>query len=745
MTGRKTKTAAKAAVKTAGRGTRLAKAARPAAKAKPAAGQKLATRVKAAIEGKAAKGASKRGAAANPLLAPWTTPFEMPPFDRIRAGHFLPAFEKVFAQNLREIEVIANRKARPTFANTIEALERSGRGRARVASVFFRLARTDADDEIRAIERNIAPRWAKHMMRIEQNARLFRRVDALMRSKDELGLGDEQARVLERYHRAFVRAGAALDAKARKRLAAIAGRLAGLGTTFNQNVLADEQGFVLVLETENDLAGLPEAVRAAAAQTAAERGHEGKHAVTLARSSIEPFLQFSARRDLREQAYKAWRQRGANGGASDNRRAVAEIMALRAERARLLGFATPAEAELDFSMAKTPQNVRKLLMEVWTPAKTRAAEERAELQGAVRAEGGNFEVGGADWRYYSEKVRKAKYDVDEAEVKPYLQLDNVIAAAFDVAQRLFGVKVEERKGLPAYHPEVRTFEVTGADGRHLGLFLGDYFARPSKSSGAWKASFRDQHKLDPAEERPIVVNVMSFAKAAPGEPALLSIDDARTLFHEFGHALHSLLSDVTYPMVSGTSVERDFVELPSQLYEHWIMHPEVLRKYARHYRTGKPLPGVLLAKIKAARNFNQGFATVEYLASAIVDLDLHTLQDPGALDVDAFEKASLERIGAPEEIGMRHRIPHFQHIIGGYASQYYSYMWSEVMDADAFRAFEEAGDIFDPALSRRLYDHIYSAGGRQDPADAYRAFRGRLPTPEALLEKRGLAGAAAAK
>jgi peptidyl-dipeptidase Dcp len=578
-------------------------------------------------------------------------------------------------------------------------------------------------------------------MRIYQNAELFRRVDTLMQAGADLGLSEEQARVLERYHRGFVRAGAALDAKARKRLAAIAERLAARSTTFNQNMLADEQDFLLVLDTESDLAGLPEAVRAAAAQTAAERGHEGKHAVTLARSSVEPFLQFSARRDLREQAYRAWRQRGANGGKHDNREIVAEILALRAERARLLGFATSAEAALEFSMAKTPDNVRGLLMEVWTPARARASEEREELQKAVQAEGGNFAIAGADWRYYAEKVRKVKFDVDEAEVKPYLQLDNIIAAAFDVAQRLFGVSFKERSDLPVYHPEVRSFEVIGAGGRHLGLFLGDYFARPSKHSGAWKSAWRGQHKLDPEEERPIVVNVMNFAKGAPGEPALLSIDDARTLFHEFGHALHSLLSDVTYPTVSGTSVERDFVELPSQLYEHWILHPEVLRRFARHYRTGDPLPEALLAKIKAARNFNQGFATVEYVASAIVDLDLHTLEDPSDLDVDAFEKESLGRIGAPDEIGMRHRIPHFQHIIGGYASAYYSYMWSEVMDADAFRAFEEAGDIFDPALSRRLHDHIYSAGGRQDPADAYRAFRGRLPTPQALLEKRGLAGA----
>jgi peptidyl-dipeptidase Dcp len=696
-------------------------------------------------ESKAGKTAGKtparagHGARANPLLAKWATPFEMPPFDRIEARHFMPAFDRAFADNLAEIAAIASDKAKPTFANTIEALERAGRPLERAASVFYNLAATDTNAEIQKIERAVAPRFAKHSMRVYQNAKLFRRVDALFKRKRDLGLTEEQTRVLDRYHRSFVRAGAALDGKARKRMAAIAERLATLGTRFNQNVLADEQAFLLVLESEAELAGLPGAVRAAAAQTAAERGHKGKHAISLSRSSIEPFLQFSARRDLREQAYTAWRRRGANGGKTDNRRIVAEILELRAERARLLGFRTAADAALEFTMARTPASVRKLLMEVWRHARRRARQERDELQQAVQAEGGNFKLAAWDWRYYAEKVRKAKYDVDEAEVKPYLQLDSVIAAAFDVAHRLFGVSFKERKDLPVYHPDVRCFEVTGGGGRHVGLFLGDYFARPSKRSGAWMSGWRDQHKLDEKEVRPIIVNVMNFAKGAPGEPALLSVDDARTLFHEFGHALHGLLSDVTYPAVSGTSVERDFVELPSQLYEHWVMHPQVLRKFGKHYKADSPVPERLIEKIKAARNFNQGFATVEYLAAAIVDLDLHVLEDPGGLDVDAFEKETLARIGAPAEIGMRHRIPHFQHIIGGYASGYYSYMWSEVMDADAFRAFEEKGDIFHPATARRLYENIYSAGGRRDPAEAYRAFRGRLPTTKALLEKRGLA------
>jgi peptidyl-dipeptidase Dcp len=691
----------------------------------------------AAVRGTAPK--ARAAAAQNPLLAPWTTPFEMPPFDKVEPEHFLPAFNRAFAGHVKEIESIAESRARPTFENTIEALERAGRPLNRVSAVFYNLAGADTNEAIQAIERKIAPRFAKHSMRIYQDAKLFKRVDSLMKQKDRLGLSEEQARVLERYHRGFVRAGAGLAPKARARMAEIAERLATLGTRFNQNVLADEQSYLLVLEREDELAGLPEALRAAAARTAAERGHKGKHAISLARSSIEPFLQFSARRDLREQAYRAWRRRGANGGKTDNRKIIAEILALRAERARLLGFDTPAEAALEYTMAKTPAAVRKLLMDVWKPAKARAAEERADLDKAVLKEGGNFQIAGWDWRHYAEKVRKARFDVDEAEVKPYLALDNVIAAAFDCAHRLFGVSFKERTDLPVYNPDVRCWEVVGKDGRHVGLFLGDYFARPSKRSGAWMSGWRWAHKLDPEEVSPIVVNVLNFARGAPGEPALLSIDDARTLFHEFGHALHGLLSDVTYPSVSGTAVERDFVELPSQLYEHWFMHPDVLKRFARHYKAGKPLPESLLKKIKAARNFNQGFATVEYTVAAIVDLDLHTLEDPESLDVDAFETETLERIGAPAEIGMRHRIPHFQHIIGGYASGYYSYMWSEVMDADAFSAFEEAGDIFDPKLAKKLHDNIYAAGGKRDPAKLYKAFRGRQPKVQALLEKRGLA------
>jgi peptidyl-dipeptidase Dcp len=678
--------------------------------------------------------------APNPLVEAWTSPFQMPPFDRIKVEHFLPAFDKGFAEHRREVAAIIGNRQPATFANVIDVLERSGDRLNRISAVFFNLAATDTNEEIQAIERALAPRFAKHQMRIYQNATLLRRVQKLFKARRRLKLSKEQARVLEHYHRAFINAGAGLSPKAKKRMAEIAARMSVLGTHFSHNLLADEQAFVLVLEGPADLAGLPEAIRAAAAQTAVERGHNGKHAITLQRSSIEPFLQYSARRDLREKAFSAWIARGAKGGRTDNRKIVAEVLALRAERARLLGFKTAAHLALEFSMAKTPSNVRKLLMEVWGPARARAGEERDQLQRSVQAEGGNFELAQWDWRYYAEKVRKAHFAVDDGEIKPYLQLDSIIAAAFEVAGKLFDLTFTERKDLPVYHPEVRVFEVRRG-GQHVGLFLGDYFARPSKHSGAWMSGWRKQQKLA-GDITPIVVNVMNFAKGRPGEPTLLSLDDARTLFHEFGHGLHGLLSNITYPRVSGTSVEKDFVELPSQLYEHWLTRPEVLSRFARHYKTGKSVPPELLKRLEAARNFNQGFKSVEYLAAAIVDLDLHVLSNAKRIDVDEFEREVLKRIDMPSEIVMRHRIPHFQHIMGGYAAGYYSYLWSEVMDADAFRAFEESGHIFDVKLARRLHDHIYSAGGSRAAADAYVAFRGRLPSTQALLEKRGLVASA---
>lgn len=680
--------------------------------------------------------ASKR--ASNPLLAPWRTPFKAPPFAAIEPRHYPPAFKAALKAHRDEIAAIAGATAKPSFANTIVALEKSGADLTRVADVFFNLTGAHTNEELEAIQRDVAPMLAKHQSDVLLNRRLFLRIDDLYARRERLNLDDEALRLLERVHTNFVRAGAKLDAKFRKRIAEINTELATLGTRFMQNVLADEQAWHMILEGERDLAGLPASVRDAAARAAADLGKPGLHAITLARSSVEPFLQFSDRRDLREEAWRAWVRRGELGGKTDNRKIVQRIIALRRELAQILGFDSFADYVLDDTMAKTPATVRELLDKVWPAGLKRAQAERDALEARARAEGGNFKIAAWDWRYYAEKERKARYDLDEAEVRSYLTLDNVMAAAFDTAGRLFGIVFEERFDVPRYHEDVRAFEVRTKSGGHVGLFLTDYFARPSKRSGAWMSSYRTQHKLK-GEVRPIVVNVMSVARGAPGEPTLLSFDDARTLFHELGHGLHGLLSDVTYPSLAMTNVLHDFVELPSQLYEHWLSRPEVLKRFALHVKTGKPIPDRILKQLKAAQTFNQGFQTVEYTASTLLDLELHSRADAGDIDVDAFEREVLEKIGMPEEITPRHRIPHFQHIIGGYAAGYYSYLWSEVMDADAFAAFEEAGDIFDRKTARKLKTHIYSAGGKRDALESYVAFRGRAPEIEGLLRKRGLA------
>jgi peptidyl-dipeptidase Dcp len=673
---------------------------------------------------------------ANLLLEPWTGPFEAPPFDRIEPGHFRPAFDAALKEARAEIDAVAADPASPTFVNTIEALERSGRTLDRVAKVFFNLAGADTNDEIQAIEREIAPRLARHRSDTYLNGALFRRIDALRANEALLGLTPEQARVLERYHLDFVRAGAGLGAEAKARLAAIGERLATLSARFGQNVLADEKAWVMWLEAA-DLDGLPDFAVASAARLASELGRPGRYAVTLARSSVEPFLQFSSRRDLRETAFRAWAARGENGGESDNRAIAAETIRLRAERARLLGYASHADYRLADTMAKTPRAALDLLESVWAPGVAGARREADALQDIAAEEGRNAEVMPWDWRHLAEKRRKAEFDFDESAIKPYLQLDRLIEAAFYAAGRLFGLSFKERFDLALYNPEARAWTVS-RDGAPIGLFIGDYFARGAKRSGAWMSNLRGQEKLD-GPQLPIVVNVMNFAKGGEGEASLLSFDDARTLFHEFGHALHGLLSDVTYPILSGTHVAGDFVEFPSQLYEHWVKQPEMLRRFAVHYRTGEPMPEALIQKILSAQRFNQGFATVEYTASALVDMRLHLDPSPDAFDVVAFERAELERIGMPQGVAMRHRTPHFQHIFsGGYSAAYYSYLWSEVLDADGFEAFEEAGDIFDPAVARRLYEYVYSAGGSRDYEEAYRAFRGRPPSPAALFRKRGL-------
>ncbi len=676
--------------------------------------------------------------AINPLLKAWETPHQTPPFDAIKPEHFLPAFERAFADHAAEIAAITHDPAEPDFANTITALERSGKLLSKVSAVFYDLVSAHSNPQILEIDKEVSLRMARHWNPIQMNAVLFGRVARLHENRKALGLTGEEIRLLERTYTRFRRAGAGLSEEAKTRMAEINERLAQLGTTFSHHLLGDEQDWFLEL-SEDDRAGLSEQFIAAAKAAAEERGLPGKAIVTLSRSAVEPFLQSSARRDLREKVYKAFTARGDNGNANDNKAIIGEILSLREEAAKIMDFPNYAAYRLEDSMAKTPEAVRGLLERVWKPARAKALADRDELQKLITEEGGNFKLAAWDWRYYAEKLRQAKANFDDDSIKPYLTLDNMIAAAFDCATRLFGITFAERKDIPVWHPDVRVWEVRDPAGRHKALFYGDYFARASKRSGAWMTSLRDQQKLD-GEVAPLIINVCNFARGAEGQPALLSPEEARTLFHEFGHGLHGLLSNVTYPSLSGTSVFTDFVELPSQLYEHWQERPEVLQRFARHYQTGEPLPDDLLNRFLAARKFNQGFATVEFVASALVDLEFHTQPASAAKDVGAFERAELAKIGMPAEIAMRHRPTQFGHIFSGdhYASGYYSYMWSEVMDADAFGAFEEVGNIFDPAVAKRLHDNVYSSGGSVDPEAAYVAFRGREPEPDALLRRRGL-------
>jgi len=669
---------------------------------------------------------------ANPLLAKWETPFGIPPFNLIHPEHFPPAFAHAMEEHLAEIEAITANPAAPTFANTIEAMQRAGQTLARVAGVFSNLVVSLGGPALEALDTEMSPKLAQHGMRISLDPALFRRVDRLHAQRDTLTLAPDEARLLDRVHLGFIRSGAALGDAEKTRMAAISERLATLHTQFGQNVLHDEKDWHLPL-TETDLAGLPEFLRAGARQAAAERGLDG-YAITLSRSLIEPFLTFSARRDLRQTAYEAWIARGMHAGAHDNRPLIPEILALRAERARLLGYPDFASFRLADSMAGTIQAVEHLLHEVWEPARQKAAAERARLLAVARAEGFNDTLAAWDWRYYAEKVRAADYDLDESLIKPYFTLPNMQQAAFDTASRLFGLSFVPLPDLPLYHQDVRAYEVRDAAG-HVGIFLADPYARPDKRSGAWMSSFRDQENMGTAVF-PIIVNNNNLARA---EPTLLSFDDARTLFHEFGHALHGLLSRVRYPLQSGTSVKRDFVEFPSQVYEHWFELPETLARYALHHETGEPIPPATIARLLAARGFNQGFATVEYTSSALIDLALHTHPAPEAIDIESFERDVLAGIAMPAEIGLRHRPAHFQHLFagGGYAASYYAYMWAEVLDADGFDAFREAGDPFDPPTAARLKT-ILSAGDTIDPMELYVAFRGRAPSTAALLKGREL-------
>jgi peptidyl-dipeptidase Dcp len=665
----------------------------------------------------------------NALLGAWDGEFGLPPFAAISDADFAPAFDAALVEARANIAAIAE-QAEVTFANTIEAMELAEGALDRVGGVFYNLAGADSTEAREALQMDLAPKMSAFASEVTNNTALFGRVEDLFQRRDALGLSVEQLRVLTLYHQMFVRSGALLAGAEAERLTAVKSRLAVLGTQFSQNLLADERGWFMEL-TEADLEGLPEFVAASARAAGIEKGAAGP-VVTLSRSLIVPFLQFSPRRGLRQKAYEAWGLRGANGGATDNRGVAAEILALRAERAVLLGYASFADYKLEPEMAKTPAAVRDLLMRVWQPAKVKALEDAAILEVRLHADGIAGPLEPWDWRYYSEKRRAAEHDLDEAVLKPYLGLAAILNACFDCANRLFGLEFRTLD-IPLYHADARAWEVTRG-GTHVAVFIGDYFARGSKRSGAWCSAMRSQRKLG-GDQRPVVVNVCNFAK---GDPALLSYDDARTLFHEFGHALHQMLSNVTYGFISGTSVARDFVELPSQLYEHWMEVPEVLEKHARHWQTGAAMPADLIKRLLDAGTYDQGFSTVEFISSAMVDLAFHE----GAPPADPMQKQAevLEALGMPRAIRMRHATPHFAHVFSGdgYSSGYYSYMWSEVMDADAFAAFEEAGDAFDPATAARLEKFILSAGGSEEPDVLYTKFRGRMPGVEPLLKGRGL-------
>ncbi|HEY4191404.1 MAG TPA: M3 family metallopeptidase [Mesorhizobium sp.] len=674
--------------------------------------------------------------AAHPLTA-WNGPLGLPDFSRFGDDDFAPAFDAALKAHAAEIDKIAGNPQPATIDNTLAALELGGEALDRVSSIFWLRAGAHTNPAIQALEREISPRMSRHFSAISMNEKLFSRIDDLYQRRAGLKLDQETLRVLEKTWKGFVRSGAKLDAPGKQRLAAINEELSSLGTKFGQNVLADESDWALFLDAA-DLAGLPDFLKASMAEAAEARGRQGSYAITLSRSIYEPFSTFSERRDLREAAWRAFTMRGQNGGASDNSAVVRDLLRLRAEKAKLLGYASYAALKLDDTMAKTPKAVHDLLDPVWKKALEKAAGDQKELERLATEAGSNETFAAWDWRFYQEKLRAEKFAFDEAELKPYLQLDRVIAACFDVATRLFGLRFEEQHGIAAWHPDARVFSVKNADGSERGLFLADYFARSSKRSGAWMSSLQSGYALGHGS-KPVIYNIMNFAKPPKGQPALLSMDEAKTLFHEFGHALHGMLTDVTWPSVSGTSVSRDFVELPSQLYEHWLTVPAVLEKHALHVETGKPMPKALLEKMLAARTFGAGFATVEFTASALVDMAYHARADAPAEPL-AFEAETLAALDMPDTIAMRHRTPHFGHVFSGdgYSAGYYSYMWSEVLDADAFAAFEETGDPFNAALAERLRENIYAAGGSKDPQELYTAFRGKMPSPEAMMTKRGL-------
>ncbi len=678
---------------------------------------------------------------ANPLLEKWEGPYGgIPPFDRVQISLFKPALEAAMAEQLEEIQKIANDPAAPDFQNTIVALERSGRTLGRVGTVYGVWGATMSGPEYQAVQREMAPRLAAFQDQITQNEALFKRVETVYNSPAKAKLTPEEQRVTWLYYTNFVRAGARLNADAKKRLSQINQQLAGLYTKFSQNVLAEETDQFLVLKTEDELAGLPQSLRDAAAAAAETKKQPGTWVIVNTRSSIDPFLTYSDRRDLREKAWRMFVNRGDNGGEHDNNAIITEILQLRAERAKLLGYPTHAHWRLENAMAKTPERAMELMEAVWKPSVARVHEEVADMQALADKEGAKIKIEPWDYRYYMEKVRKAKYDLDQNEVKPYLQLEKLREGIFWVAGELFNFNFTPVTSVPVAHPDIRVWEVTDKTSkRHVGLWYFDPYARAGKRSGAWMNAYRTQERVN-GEITTIVSNNSNFVKGKPGEQVLISWDDATTMFHEFGHALHGLNSNVTYPSVAGTAVARDYVEFPSQLLEHWLSTPEVLQRFALHYQTGKPIPQALVDKINRSATFNQGFATVEYLSAALIDMKLHLAGDR-KIDADVFERETLAQMGMPKEIVMRHRTPQFLHIFSGdsYSAGYYSYLWSDVLTADAFGAFVEGKGPYDRAVAERLRKYVFSVGNTTDPAEGYRSFRGRDPKIDALMKKRGFA------
>lgn len=673
--------------------------------------------------------------ARNPFFEEWKTPFGVPPFDQIKDEHFIPAFKKGMETEIKEIDAIANNTEAPTFENTLVAMEKTGELLNKVSRVFFHLNGADTSDTRRAIANEVTPLLSKHSNSISLNEKLFQRVKAVHEHKDKLNLNLEQKKLLEETYKAFVRSGANLKPEEKEKVKKINEELSVLGLKFRNNLLAETNGFKMYIEKEEDLAGLPQPVKNAAAAAAERDGQKGKWLFTPHRPSWTPFLQYSTKRDLREKLYKGYIMRGDNNNEFDNKKIIAKMAALRVKKANIMGYKTHADFRLEVNMAKTPKNVYDFLNQIWEPALKMAKNERKTMQAMIDKESGKFKLASWDWWYYTEKLRKQKYALDDSLLKPYFQVDNVMQGAFYVANKLYGLKFVEKTDLPKYHKDVKVFEVLEADGTHLGVLYTDYFYRSSKRGGAWCGSLQSQSNIDDKKKHPIVYNVCNFPPPVGDRPSLITFEHASTLFHEFGHALHVLFNKTTYPRIA--RVPRDFVELPSQVMEHWCAHPDVLKVYAKHYKTGEVIPQDLVDKLKKSSHFNQGFITVEYLAASFLDMNWHTLTEAKEVDTNKFESDYLNKIGLIPEIISRYRSTYFAHIIGGYDAGYYAYIWAEVLDCDVFEAFKETS-LFDQKTAKSFRDNVLAAGGREDAMVMYKRFRGAEPKIDGLLKKRGL-------